>query len=454
MANRRQLMFGASGLLLTTSRSFAERQGSGAVAEVGSSPVLDHAVLRIAGAEAMIGAPDHLDHNHVMTANRNLNRDARTAWKFFKIWSRSFSSVTPGTAYIKDGKLDGYHGATMWDIGSALNAHVAACLLGLKSNAELLRTAKAFVGLLKQVSLPTMAGKLPCLEIVLGHRNEFKPGFDSADAGRLLLSLKILDNMTGGTAGITKLVASWQFGNVIRDGKVLSIRDGKFQDVPTNSYTHYASQGFRLWGFAVDSPYPADTELESQERKAAFLRQVAAMGRVATEPNTTELIELGESAAANLICDILLAAQIRRFEATGQLTCVSEGIIDQVPWFTYQSCQWHFDGLDEWPIESTDDAKGAIIKARGEALRTISTKACFHWWAVRPGIYSLKLIEAARKLAATPRIGFASNIYAQDLRPTYCSDVNVNALILEAAAYALNGKTPLLKLSEHHLRNR
>ena len=408
---------------------------------------------RLLKTSEIIDSVGQLDAEKISSANQDLHHDGKIAWAYFELWSARFNSIVPGTAYIDNGKLDGYHGVTMWDIASILNANTCACLLGFVTHAELLRRANTLVALLRQCSLRTSFGLLPCVEIVLGRPNDYVVGFDSADVGRLLIGLKILDNMTEGKAGINQLVASWQFDKVVIDGKVYCLKNGGLIDVPANSYTHYASEGYRLWGIPVSSPYPKNSDLESHSQKANFLKVVASTGRIASEPNITELIEMGNSAPASLICDVLLAAQIQRTQETGQLTCVSEGIVDQEPWFTYQSCQFHFDRPDEWLIESTDELKAKLISAKGEGLRTISTKACFLWWAVRPGAYSLRLLETARTVAKTPRIGFCSNIYAQDLRPTYCSDVNANAMILEAVVYALSNKTSLLQLSELYGKN-
>lgn len=403
---------------------------------------------RLLQTSEIIDSVGQLDETKISSTNQTLHHDGKIAWAYFESWSARFNSIVPGTAYIDNGKLDGYHGVTMWDVASILNANTCACLLGFVKHAELLRRAKSLVALLRKSTLQTSFGLLPCVEIVLGRPNKYVDGFDSADVGRLLIALKILDNMTEGKAGIDQLVASWQFDKVVIEGKAYCLKNGRLNDVPANSYTHYAGEGYRLWGIPVTSPYPKNSDLESQSQKANFLNLVASAGRIASEPNITELIEMGLSAPASLICDVLLAAQIQRTQESGQLTCVSEGIIDQEPWFTYQSCQVHFDRSDEWLIESTDEIKAKLISVKGEALRTISTKACFLWWAVRPGTYSLRLIETARKLAAKPGIGFSSNIYAQDLRPTYCTDVNTNATILEAVTYALSDRTPMLELSE------
>ena len=97
-------------------------------------------------------------------------------------------------------------------------------------------------------------------------------------------------------------------------------------------------------------------------------------------------------------------------------------------------------------IDETEE----VVKKLGEALRTINPKGCFLWNAVRPGNYSQKLLECARRYARTKEFGFASNVYESDLRPTFCSDINTNAMILESLAHIKHGRRPLLEIAMEH----
>jgi hypothetical protein len=377
-----------------------------------------------------------------------LARDAEIAWAYFGAWQAQKKAFIPATAYEAAGGVDGYPILTMWDAASLINAWSSAFILNLVTGGELENFAGRIVEALKPAVMEFRGGRLPLVEFKIDGGPTDRQGFDSADAGRLLIALKILDNLTGRRAGVAELVKSWSFTPIIKKRRLQNVVHGRLQNFAINSYTHYTSEGFRLWGFAVDDVHEVDETKFGLEARAAFFAAVAKRGRVATEPNATQAIELGSTPSLNFICDMLLAAQIARHEKTGILTCASEGIIDQTPWFTYQACQFRPDGEDQWVIDTSSKENTEIARGKGDKLRTLSVKGAFLWHAIRPGAYSARLIATARSTARTRSIGYASNIYEASLRPTNCSDINANGVILEALAYIKSGRRPLLAVSQ------
>jgi Protein of unknown function (DUF3131) len=377
-----------------------------------------------------------------------LANDAEVAWTYFSMWRSGEKAFIPATAYEASGNVDGYPILTMWDAASLINAWSSAHILGLVTAAELQSFAGRIAASLTPATMEFRGGKLPLVEFTLNGKATGRVGFDSADAGRLLVALRILDNLTGSRAGIAALVKSWDFAPIIKNRRLQNVVRNRLQNFAINSYTHYTTEGFRLWGLAVDEVHDVDEENFGLEARAAFFARVAKRGRVATEPNATQAVELGSTPSLNFICDMLLAAQIARHEKTGILTCASEGIIDQTPWFTYQACQFRPQGEDQWVIDTSSKENTEIARAKGDALRTLSVKGAFLWHAIRPGAYSSKLVATARGKARTRRIGYASNIYEATLRPTNCSDINANGVILEALAYIKSGRRPLLDVSQ------
>jgi Protein of unknown function (DUF3131) len=377
-----------------------------------------------------------------------MEQDGKLAWKFFEAWNASSRTVIPGTAYLNDGKLEGYPLITMWDVGSLILAFSSARLLGIISQIELNLKAQQIVKLLKIQTVSYKGAHLPKVEISATNFLSHRSGFDAADVGRLLVALKILDNLTLGKFAIAALISGWNFATVMNDGSVCGLKNGRLEICADTSYAHYAKRGYELWGYKLKSVSGfVDGSLNTQDQ-LSLISEIVRRGRIATEPNATEAIELGESEALGLALDLLFAAQIKRYQKEGKLTCASEGILDQEPWFTYQSCQFDLAGDDKWVIDTTNSASLKIARKMGEALRTISTKGCFLWNAIRPGNYSAKLLDCARNRSRTKAIGFASNIYESDLRPTNCSDINANALILESLAYVKHGRRPLLQITE------
>jgi hypothetical protein len=125
---------------------------------------------------------------------------------------------------------------------------------------------------------------------------------------------------------------------------------------------------------------------------------------------------------------------------------VSECPIDQPPWFTYQGYQIGGNG-STWVVDAPSPSGKRQIIRLGDAIRLVSTKGCFLWLATRPDAYSQMLYALAREKGQTNGFGFASGIYEATREPTIHSDVNTNGIILEAIAYIINGRSPLMTLS-------
>ena len=403
--------------------------------------------VRIRNYEDLIARESQLQSSGWEADAVALQKDAETAWQYFDNWSKRSHGMVPGTSYIDDGKLQGYPLVTMWDVATYINAFISARLLGLISAAAFEGAAEKIIALLNNSSFEFAGGRLPKIEIAVGSLPADRNGFDSADTGRLLISLKILSNMLGGEKDIGDLVSKWNFSKVIKNGTLLNVDENRSSKFPLNSYSHYAVQGYRLWGIAVDDIYERAATGFDLVAKQKLYQEVAQRGRIATEPNTTRLIEIGDDVATDFLCNMLLAAQIKRFESVGKLTCVSEGILDETPWFTYQACQFSNSDEEKWAIDTNSTKNSIIVATKGNRLRTVSPKGCFMWHAVRPGQYSKQLLAFTRENARTENIGFASNIYESSQKATYCSDVNTNGHILEALTYIKFNRSSLLEIS-------
>ncbi len=373
--------------------------------------------------------------------------DAKIAWKYFENWNVRRRPIIPGTAYFEDGKRRGYPLVTMWDVASLINACISARLLGLISNTELVNKGRQIVAVLHRSTTRFGNFPLPSVEVSATSMESQRKGFDAADVGRLLISLKLLDNLTYKSLGIDQLVGSWEFSAAIRDGTIRSIVGDKLQPFDSNSYVRYYIQGYRLWGYDVPDPFVGVLPRLTNYNGPEFFVAAAGIGRFATEPLVTELIELGDNSETQFLADMLYAAQIRRFHSSGVPTCVSEGILDQPPWFSYQACQFNPAGTHQWVIDTGRDEHTEIVVSKGDSLRTISTKGSFLWRAARPGAYSRMLVDLARRKARDSKLSFLSNIYETSQEPTNCSDINANGLILESIAYILGGRRPLLQIS-------
>lgn len=374
---------------------------------------------------------------------RKLKQDAAVAWQYFERGTAKFNGMVPATAWEENGKLQGYAFATMWDIGSFIMANVSAHRIGLIDQTGFETSIKRIIDFLGRSSYRYKGANLPETERPIGRERGQRKGFDSADVGRLLITLKILDQYTEQSFPVAGLVASWGLQASIIDGEMHDIGDGTTTSVQQNSYAHYPARGFRLWDIDVNPVYQELDPLADTDATLRFLEEVRSRGRIATEPSTTEEVELGASAYGKIIADVLHAAQVKRYEETGIPTCVSECPIDQSPWFTYQGYQIGRNG-GTWVVDAPSANGRRQINRLGDKIRLVSTKGCFLWLATRPGAYSEMLHALVRKKGQTDGFGFASGVYEKRQRPTAHSDVNTNGIILEAIAYILNGRSPFL----------
>ena len=69
---------------------------------------------------------------------------------------------------------------------------------------------------------------------------------------------------------------------------------------------------------------------------------------LSTEPHVLEAVEMGYSAPARALADVLYTQQMVEHKASGDLVCVSEGPLDREPWFSYQGFEIGDD--DPWKV--------------------------------------------------------------------------------------------------------
>ena len=158
---------------------------------------------------------------------------------------------------------------------------------------------------------------MPATEHPLKGTGGARGGFDSADTGRLLIALKVLDQVTNQEFKISKIVKSWDLGASIIDGKMHDILGRTATSVHKSSYAQYAAQGYRLWGYPVLPIYAEAHPLANMDATLRFMEELQQFGRIATEPITTEQIEVGSSDHGTLAADLLLRGSDRTLQGNG-----------------------------------------------------------------------------------------------------------------------------------------
>jgi len=333
-------------------------------------------------------------------------------------------------------------------VGSTLIGMIGAHSIGIIDTNEFAeRVEKA----LAHISDSTIRGlRLPRLQTSTNGRGTSEEGYDASDTGRLLICLKVLERYAGAEFGEQQIVERWDLGETLIDDRLHSFRHGEFEDVHGSNYAHYVARGFRAWGFTVAPIYPISPVDEAADAEMRLVYEVADRGPVGTEPHVLEQIELGYSDAARTIADMLYTAQLRAYDANGEIVCVSEGPLNRDPWFTYQGYQIDAEE-DPWTVETIDNLAKYKTASFRQSTRMVSSKGAFLWSAVRPQAYSRILLSYVRERARIASLGYASGVFAATGQPTAnYSDVNTNGIILSAIAYILGGRTPLLSAGLPH----
>lgn len=366
-------------------------------------------------------------------ARARLIDDARLAWSYFEKYTSAITGLCPATVDLRPGG-ENHQAVTMWDVGSNLNAIVAATELGLieKQDAE-----KIF----KRI-LPNLRGRetdnrlLPQGWIRSDRHCCGIRDFNACDGGRLLASLDNVRRRFGMGEVLEKLVGSWDLEKIIVKGEIHSVIDRKFVSAYSTHCGHYAALAFRRWGHEAISPYETFTGCPPGDGEMAMLQAVAGIGPLGTEPLLLEAVELGMSNESGFLADVLNTALEEEYANSGRLLCVSETPIDRSPWFIYQGLELG-SGPRSWRLDTVGHQPQYLTAEAANEFLAFSTKAAFLWAAYRPGPFTAKLLSYARQNARNS-IGYSSSINLKTQRPTAgYTDLNTNAIILQAIAHML-----------------
>ena len=403
-------------------------------ATLGSMPVMDYIQhARVAAA---------IDRSAARPSAGLSIEDAQIAWRYFDRFAKRYGNLAPATAWTGNQGADHYPIITMWDLGSLLLAGLSARRLSLIDDARLAQIVKAAQAFLAKAIFVANKSRLPAVNwSITGEPGDLK-GFDAADAGRLLISLKAIDAHTSGDFKLSKLVRSWDLAAALAEGKLHDHTGKRWRSTHRQLYSLYAARGFQLWGFETAILFSDPAPDQDMDRAVTFIAEASKRGPFATEPFVTDEIELGATPHTRLIADVVFAAQMARYRSTGKLTAVSEGPIDVKPWFTYQGLSLT-DTDVTWRVDVPPGHRDAQTQAFERDNRLINSKAAYLWGSTRPHEYTRALVDKIRMSAAT-RIGFASGLRESTNEPTKTADINTNALILESVAYALTGRRPLV----------
>lgn len=373
---------------------------------------------------------------------------AKTAWQYFLNNYQEATGFTNST--------NNYPSGTLWDMGNYLMALNSARWLNLISQQDfdvrLNKFLQTLSGLkLFEDSLPHKVYNTATGAMVDYNNNPVDRGigWSALDIGRILAAFHVLKTCHPQYSDwLTSIVKGWAIARSIKDGMLYGATvkpDGQTMLVQEGrlGYEEYAVRGYELWGFSAPKAVSFEpfklVEIYGVKIPADMrdFQTTEANNYVVSESYILDGIEfgfLGEQ--MQQYAKDVLEVQRRRFQATGQLTAVTEDNIDGPPYFLYNTV---FANGKPW----------ATITEKNELypdLATISTKAAIGWHYIYPNDdYAKKLLAKTNSFISPDGGGFYAGEFEKTKELNKSLTGNTNGLILEILYYKARGNRPLIE---------
>lgn len=394
-------------------------------------------------AERLLVTPDPLK----LRVPRSLQPDelqwARLAWHYFE------NNVDPGTGLAN--AADRYPSTTMWDTASYVFALMAAERLGIIDRAEFDRRCALMLASLAHLplydgALPNKAYHTRTLSMVDYNNNPTTVGigWSGLDIGRMAVALSAVARAyPEQSAAVWAVIERWNLGRLVRDGYLRGGAvepDGSLKDTQEGrlGYEQYAARGVLLLGAdALFAGYGlahvafASVEGVRVPYDERSQKQFDAPVFATSEPYFLTGLEFGLDGLMEAFGRQIYYAQKQRYLTTGTVTAVSEGHLDQPPFFSYSTV---YGNGTPW----------AVLTGKGETLpgmRTFNTKAAFSWAALVDDDYASVLQTAALPLN-DPQRGWYEGQY-EGGKVNTAMTANTNGIILESLHFRAFG--PILR---------
>ncbi|MCF4966571.1 DUF3131 domain-containing protein [Nostoc sp. CMAA1605] len=365
---------------------------------------------------------------------------ARQAWSYFqRNWNDQTGLVNA---------VDGFASVTMWDQAAAIAALVSARELNIISEAEF--EAKLTKMLQTLASLPLYKGELPnkvynsktLIPVNYGQLDQREEiGWSAIDLGRMALWLKIVEaKYPKMRSPVQKVWQRWQVKRLTKNGQMYgtAVVQGKEQHNQEGrlGYENYAAYGLKLWGLDVKQAldYKSNTAFVNlygqgvpYDRRDA--KNSGANNYVLSEPYILDGIETGFQALPKAYADRILAAQAARYQATKELTALTEDNLDRPPYFVYNSL--FVNGKPWATITDTQE--------QHNNLRFLSAKAAVGWHVLYNTAYTRQLFDFVQTNLKS-KDGWFNGFYESLRQPNKSLTANNNGVILESLLYKQVGK--------------
>jgi enterochelin esterase-like enzyme len=365
---------------------------------------------------------------------------ARQAWQYFQ---RNWNDKTGLT-----NAADGFASVTLWDQAAAIAALVSARELDLitatEFNTKMSRMLKTLATLpLYKDELPNKVYNAKTLMLVgygqLDKREDI--GWSALDLGRMALWLRIVGSRYPALQAQTEAVwQHWKVGRLVKAGQLYgtAIAQGneQYNQEGRLGYESYAAYGLSLWGLNVKQAldtrsqvafvnlYGQDIPYDRRDFKTS-----GANNYVLSEPYILDGIETGFQALPKAYADQILAAQEARYQATKQLTALTEDNLDRAPYFVYNTL---FVNGEAWAT-ITD------TQLNRNNLRFLSTKAAIGWHVLYNSAYTQQLFNFVQSNLKA-KGGWYNGFYESLKQPNQSLTANNNGVILESLLYKKVGQ--------------
>ncbi|MBE9207775.1 DUF3131 domain-containing protein [Nostoc sp. LEGE 06077] len=365
---------------------------------------------------------------------------ARQAWLYFQHnWNDKTGLVN---------SADGFASVTIWDQAAAIAALVSAKELNIITTKEF--EVKMTRMLQTLASLPLYKGELPnkvynaqtLIPVNYGQLDKQEEiGWSAIDLGRMAIWLKIVEAKYPKMRSPVQAVwQHWKVKRLTKNGQMYgtSVVQGKeqYNQEGRLGYENYAAYGLKLWGLDVKQAldYQSNTAFVNlygqgipYDRRDA--NNSGGNNYVLSEPYILDGIETGFQALPKAYADRILAAQAARYQATQELTALTEDNLDRPPYFVYNSL---FVNGKPWAT-ITD------TQAQHNNLRFLSAKAAIGWHVLYNTDYTSSLADTVFTKLKSDK-GWYNGLYEYLRQPNKSLTANNNGVILESLLYKQVGK--------------
>jgi hypothetical protein len=356
-------------------------------------------------------------------------------------WAYLDKYYQPATGFVN--ATPDWYNTTLWDLGGQLLAFQAAKELGLMTADDYATRTKKTLATLESARLFDDVAFNRIYSTRDGSMNQQGAGWSATDLGRFLLALKILSAREPQFAAQAERIARRNdFRQIVKGGYLhgrVPDKNGKRSDFQEGriGYEQYVAAGFSRWGADVGNALNIGANATPvQVNGVSLLADKRSFDRLLSEPFILYGLELGLSGQLQSLAAKLLQAQEARFNATGQMTIVSEDAMPVKPHYFYYYCVY----CNGKPfVVGVSSPKQTL-----DGPRWVSTKGAFGWHALMPSAYTAKAVEHVQP-ALDPARGWATGVFEKTRESTKTWDVNTAVVLMEIAYYQLRGRRPLIE---------